>query len=150
MLTVQSTQLNRINPFTELVESLAQKILPYYNKALSTHLHRVRNQGVFKAFEVTATFNEPMLLVCVTDRNAKTSGLYEGARLAMEMNHRIIIAVIESFRKIESAEPFMELANIGISLVITTPDELWRRINKELQNTRQRRTLASGTLQSMK
>jgi hypothetical protein len=149
-LTAQSTRPIRSNPFAELVESLAQKILPFYDVAISTHLHRVRNQGAFKAFEVTATLTEPMLLVCVTDRNSKVSGLYEGARLATEMNHHIIIAVVESFGKAESTEPFLDLANIGIHPVTTTPDELWRRINKELQSTRERRTLAGRTLQWIK
>jgi hypothetical protein len=149
-LTARSTRPVRGNPFAELVESVAQKILPFYDEAISTHLRRVRNQGAFKAFELTATFTEPMLLVCVTDRSMKVSGLCEGARLAMEMNHHVIIAVVENFEKTESIEPFLDLENLGIRPVTTTPNELWRRINKELQSTRERRTLAGRTLQSMK
>jgi hypothetical protein len=149
-LTAQLTRQDRSNPFAELVKSLAAKILPFYDEAISTHLHRIRSQGAFKAFEIIATFTEPTLVVCVTNRNAKVSGLYEGARLVMTMNHHVIVALVESFGETEFTEPFIDLANLGIRPVTTTPDELWRRINKELQNTGEKRTLAGRTLQPMK
>jgi hypothetical protein len=146
-LVAHSTREGRGNPFGDLVQSLASKVLPFYDVAISTHLLRVKGQGAFKAFEIIATLTEPTLTVCLASRNTKASGLYEGARLAATLNHRVVLALIDPHEYAEeSADQFRGLTNLGVRLVTTTPDRLWRTVNKELEASGQRRAIAGRSL----
>lgn len=134
----------------DFLASFIGKILPYYTEATSRHFHRVRSRGEFKAFEIVTALAEPALVVCLTSQKRRFNSLLEGARMAAAMNHRVIIALVESVRDVRATRFPQDPVDSGIRTVTTHPNDLWRAINDELQVTKQGRTVQTRIVAATK
>jgi len=74
------------------VGHFAQAVLPC-KAALLKHRHKVREQGVFQAFEQATETPSPILIIAICSQHAAGAELLEGARQAAAFNHTIFIAL---------------------------------------------------------
>jgi hypothetical protein len=68
----------------------ADAVLPFYRKAWSGYVPRLRKEGVFKAFEAICDLTEPVLVIALSDGKTSWVGLCEGARYAAMLNHWLL------------------------------------------------------------
>ncbi len=113
----------------EWAGSFARTLLPYYQRAKSERLRKIRSQGVFRAFETVCNLPEPVLAVAISDGKTNLDGLYEGAKNAALAGHRVVLAILSDPLERRSADVLSELQGFGIQVFRIIPDQLWRTID---------------------
>lgn len=135
-LTPQKTQ-ETFDPFSKLFSRFFTSIWPRRRIAL-------RGQGAYLAFIRLLRFPESSLIIAITDGKTNLRGLIEGARTAAVSGHRIILALIATFQKVQTSYFFPELQNVGIKMQECSPEELPSAIQTEIARmTRERIVLGN-------
>ena len=114
----------KIDPRSKRFASFAGNILPFFSKAKRNHLHKLRTQGVFKAFERVCSLSEPVLVFVISDGAVNRDGLYEGARNAAISNHRVVIAIVSQFGRASPIERLSGLERFGVRISEHAPQEI--------------------------
>jgi uncharacterized protein (DUF58 family) len=138
-MTRQLASQGKTEPFGELFSSFASAVLPFYRQAISRYPLRLRQEGVFKAFEAIRDLLEPALVIAISDGETNLDGLCEGSRQASTLNHRVIVALVVRFGKKVSAEWLSDLEKTGTRVVECTPEMLWDAVNAEMLQMSRRR-----------
>jgi len=131
---------------TQIVEvftSFANKLLPYYRAAASSHFQMLRNHGVFQAFEYVASLRDPALILSISNVKSGAQALIEGVKMAASMNHKIIVALIQMAHT-EVQDQLQELNDLGSGVALTSTKELWSAVNRQLLLIRPQRTTVTS------
>jgi len=107
-------------------------ILPFYSGAASRYRKKLRAQGVFKAFGIVFEFSEPMLIIVIPGDKTDLYGLYEGAKHAAILNHRVIIAIPPDLERTVMIEEFLDLEGLGVRTLKRTHGELGIGMGSEI------------------
>lgn len=131
---------NRIRMFSEF-------ILPFYERSMLRHLKRISGEGVFHAFELICSLPSPGLVISITDGRTNLEGLSEGAKRAVMMNHKVILAIFDQHGADESAEVFSEIERHGVRILkIGTDVTLWKAVASEILTMSHSRIIESRTV----
>jgi hypothetical protein len=112
--------------------SFASFVLPFYNVAESKYFERVKEQGVFKAFEIVCNLPEPTLVIVIAHRKTKLVGLAEGAKNARTLNHQVVVLIPAAYGPTRSTEILSSLRDQGVGILMCPPEELSKAIANEI------------------
>jgi len=121
----------RSEPISEVFAWFAQTILPFYRSAASRYLTRLRNEGVFKAFEAVCDPGQRVLVIAISDGRKNLDALYQGVRHASALNNRVIVALVHVGRN-ASSEWTRDSDPIGTRTILCSLGELWHDVNAEI------------------
>jgi uncharacterized protein (DUF58 family) len=128
--------------YWERFSSFASSILPFYERAESNYLERVRRQGGFKAFEFICALSEPVLVIVISDGTTCLEGLTEGAKNARMLNHQVVFAFLTGSGPTKRIEASTDLEDQGVGMIICSASKLSSAINAEILKLSHRRTIA--------
>jgi hypothetical protein len=113
----------------ERSDSFARTLLPFFQRAKSKHLQKVRGLGVFAAFEIVCSLPEPVLAVAITDGQTNLDALYEGAKNAALSGHRVVLVILADSTVHRPTDELPDLQGFGIQIHRINADQLWRTID---------------------
>jgi hypothetical protein len=122
----------RTEPISEVFAWFARAVLPFYRNAMSRYLPKLRKEGVFRAFEAVLDLAEPMLVIAFSDGRDKLDGLFEGARNASVLNHRVVVVILADSGRKAVTERLSESEPTGTRTIMRSPGELWNAVNAEI------------------
>jgi hypothetical protein len=136
----------RTEPISEVFASFARTVLPFYRKAMSRYLPRLRKEGVFKTFEAVCHSAEPMLVIAISDGRKNLDGLFEGVKHASVLNHRVVVVILADSGRSVLTERLRDSASIGTRTIVCSPGELWNAVNAEILQMSTSRPSANSQL----
>jgi len=110
----------------------AEAVLPFYRKAWSGYVPRLRKEGMFKAFEAICDLTEPVLVIAISDGRKNLDGLYGGAKRASALNHRVVVMILARSWRDSLTQLLSDSEAIGTRTVICSVGELWNAVNAEM------------------
>lgn len=130
-LTRKPAFSSKTKEYRERLSTFAGFTLPFYERAKSKYLERLRGQGVFRAFEMICALPEPVLVIVISDGETNLDGLAEGMKRARWLNHQVVLAILAS-PEASRTETLLNLADQGVGILRCPPEELSRAINAEI------------------
>jgi len=122
----------RTEPVPEVFAWFARAVLPFYRKAMSRDLPRLRKEGVFKAFEAVCDLAEPALVIAISDGRKNVDGLYGGANRASVLNHRVVVVILTHSGRNTLTKRLSDSEPIGRRALLCSPGDLWDAVNAEI------------------
>ena len=113
----------------EWPDSFARTLLPFFQRAKSKHLRKVRRLGAFAAFEDLCNLPEPVLAVAITDGQTNLDALYEGAKNAALSDHRVVLVILTDSTVHRPPDELTDLREFGIHVHRIRANQLWRTID---------------------
>lgn len=117
--------------YRERFNSFSRAILPFYEHLESTYLEKLRKQGVSAAFDIVCNLSQPVLVIAISDGNANSRRLIEGAKKAAKSNHRVIVALLKHIGEPIKTAP-LATQEFGLRVLECAAEELSQTVYLEV------------------